>query len=88
MKFIKDVRIKLCEVIGLDYYDISFSDGSVYNKYTWNFMQQEVFKEWFLNYLLTNIEACNFFTGGRIKSKKLAADFVEDYVKNECWRAI
>ena len=86
MPYIKDVRIKLCEIIGLDYYDISFYDGSVYNKYTWNFMQQEVFKEWFLNYLLTNIEACRFFLGGEVRSKRLLKDFIEEYTTTQCWR--
>ncbi|MDD4804032.1 MAG: hypothetical protein PHN69_02560 [Candidatus Pacebacteria bacterium] len=88
MKYIKDVRIKLCEVIGLDYYDISFYDGSVYDKHTWNFLQQNVFKEWFCNYLLTNPEACRFFIGGRTRSKKLINDFIDEYIKTQCWRNI
>ena len=87
MEYIKDVRIKLCELIGIDYYDVSFSDGSIYDVYTWNFIQQELFKDWFINYLKVNKEACRFFIGGEVRSKALLNDFVEAYIKNQCWRS-
>lgn len=87
MQYIKDVRIKLCELIGIDYYNVRFTDNSIYSTYTWNFIQQGLFKEWFIDYLKTNKDACRFFIGGEVRSKALLTDYVESYMKTQCWRS-
>ena len=84
-KYLKDVRFKLCEVIGVEYYSVSFTDPLTID-FSWNFYQRRNFRDWFYNYLMDDKEARKYFLSFETNSKKAINAFLSDFIIHSGWR--
>jgi hypothetical protein len=76
---------KLCQVIGLDYYSESFTDNSVFQKYSWNYYQKNEFREWFKKLLYKDTDARRYFMEITTNKFILIDKFIDEFIDNNCW---
>jgi len=85
----RDLTIKkLCQVIGLDYYDESFTDNSVFLRHSWNYYQKNEFKEWFKQLLYKDTDARRYFMEITTNKFSIIDEFVDSFVESKCWRNV
>lgn len=84
-KELNKIMRKMCTYVKVKWKDINPKEIGWFNKYSWTIKQQDKFRTWMINYLLTDKDAQKILSK-QTKSKKLISDSVDWFIFDYGWK--
>lgn len=86
-KILKKILKKMCSVIKVDYGKIDFDEDLWFLGNAWDKKQEDVFRKWFVKYLLENKEAREFILARPTKTIGTLKKVVDEFIFNYWWKS-
>lgn len=85
-KYLRQILIRMCKVVGADYNDIDFKKQDWFLQYKWSIKKEAIFRQWFINFLLKNKKARYELLTFKTKDKILVEEAVDAFIFNYGWK--
>ena len=85
MKHFKKIMTEMAYLVGAEWEDINPKEKDWFKKHSWDSETQQVFRNWFVKYLMDNEEAREEILNINVNNQVLIERAVDNFIFNYGW---